>query len=247
MAREYWPVPTEALGKRIRAGRDGPWTEIVGVAENVYSDGLNKPAPATVYLRVGVVPPAMAGGAAVIRRDVAFAVRSERAGSQAFLRDVADAIHGVNSSLPLAKVRTLGELYIHSMARTSFALVLLGIAGVMALILAIVGVYGVLAYAVSQRRREVCIRLALGAQPDAVKLLFIRRGMILTCVGGAAGLALAAVLSRWISSVLFGVTPLDPVTYLAAGSIITVAALVASYVPARLAASADPTETLRCE
>ena len=99
----------------------------------------------------------------------------------------------MNPSLPLAKVRTLNDVYRRSMARTSFALVLLGIAGAMALTLAIVGVYGVLAYAAAQRRREVSIRLALGAEPRALKWLFVRKGLILNCVGGIVGLALAMV------------------------------------------------------
>jgi len=202
MARESWGEPGNALGKRIRIGRDGPWTDVVGVAENVYADGVNRPAPATVYLRVGVEPPVRPGGSAVVRRGVTFAIRSERAGTEAFLREVTAAIHAVNPSLPLAKVRTLNGVYRLSMARTSFALVLLGIAGAMALTLAIVGVYGVLAYAVAQRRREVGIRLALGAEPRALKWLFVRKGLILNCVGGAIGLALAGGLSRWISSLL---------------------------------------------
>src|SRR5262249_19537948 len=225
MAREYWGEPANALGKRIRIGRDGAWTEVVGVAENVHADGVNQPPPATVYFRVGVEAPARPGGSAAVRRAVTFAVRSERAGTEAFLREVAAAIHAVNPSLPLAKVRTLNDVYRGSMARTSFALVLLGIAGSMALILAIVGVYGVLAYAVAQRRHEVSIRLALGAEPKALKWLFVRRGLILNCVGGIIGLALAGGLSRWISSLLFGVTPLDPLTYAASGALIAAAAM----------------------
>src|SRR6266478_6022848 len=180
MARENWGEPANALGKRIRQG--GPWLEVVGVAENVRADGVNLPAPVTVYFR--------AGG-----RGVTFAIRSERAGTEAFLREVATAIHAVNPSLPLAKVRTLNDVYKHSMARTSFALVLLGIAGAMALALASVGVYGVLAYAVGQRRREVGIRIALGAEPAALKWLFVRKGLILNCAGVIVGLALAGCLS----------------------------------------------------
>jgi ABC-type antimicrobial peptide transport system permease subunit len=147
----------------------------------------------------------------------------------------------------LAKVRTLNDVYKRSLARTSFALVLLGIAGAMALILAIVGVYGVLAYAVGQRRREVSIRLALGAEPRMLKWLFVRKGLHLNSVGGVIGLALAVGLSRWISSLLFGITPLDPLTYIASGALIGVAAVTASYVPALQAASVDPMETLRSE
>lgn len=247
MARESWGEPANAVGKRIREGRDGPWIEVVGVAENVYADGVNQPAPATVCFRVGVVPPVRPGDSAAVRRSVTFAIRSKRAGTQAFLREVTAAIHAVNASLPLAKVRTLNDVYRHSMARTSFALVLLGIAAVMAFTLAIIGVYGVLAYAVAQRRHEVSIRLALGAEPRALKWLFVRKGLIVNCIGGIIGVALAAGLSRWISSLLFGVTPLDPLTCAASGALITAAAMIASYVPARQAASVDPMETLRSE
>jgi predicted permease len=234
MARENWGEPANALGKRIRQGRDGLWFEIAGVAENVRADGVNLPAPATVYFR--------AGG-----RGVTFAIRSQRAGTEAFLREIAAAIHAVNPGLPLAKVRTLNDVYRRSIARTSFTLVLLGIAGAMALTLAIVGVYGVLAYAVGQRRREVGIRLALGAKPRMLKWLFVRKGLMLNCVGGIIGLALAAGLSRWISSLLFGITPLDPLAYVASGALIVAAAMIASYLPARQAASVDPMETLRSE
>lgn len=206
----------------------------MGVVENVHTDGVNLPAPATVYFS--------ARG-----RANTFAVRSERAGTKPFLEEVTAAVNAVDPSLPLAKVRTLDAVYKGSMARTSFALVLLGIAGGMALLLAIIGVYGVLAYAVGQRRREVGIRLALGAEPSVVKWQFVRRGMLLNCAGGIAGLALAAGLSRWISSLLFGVTPLDPITYLCAGVLISAAAVMASYIPARRAASLDPMDTLRSE
>ena len=234
MARENWGPADNAIGKRIRQGKDSPWLEVVGVAENVRADGVNLPAPATVYFR--------AGG-----RGATFAIRSVRAGTKAFQGEVAAAIHAVNPNLPLAKVRTLNDVYRHSMARTSLALVLLGVAGGLALTLAIVGVYGVLAYAAAQRRREVSIRLALGAEPKALKWLFVRKGLVLNSMGAAGGLALAGGLSRWISSLLFGITELDPVTYVAAGAVISAAALAASYVPARRAASADPMETLRNE
>lgn len=235
MARENWGDPANSLGKRIRFGKNGPWNEVVGVAEDVHADGLNRPAPATVYSRVGG------------RRAVTFAIRGSRAGTDAFVREVADAIHAVNPNLPLAKVRTLNHVYRQSMARTSFALFLLGIAGAMALTLAIVGVYGALAYALAQRRREVGIRLALGAEPRAVKWLFIRKGLVVNCIGGIMGLALTVGLSRWISSLLFGVTPLDPLTYVAAEVLIAAAVMTASYVPARQAASVDPMDTLRSE
>jgi predicted permease len=235
MARENWGEPAKAVGKRVRFGNSGPWNEVVGVAESVHFVGVNHGAPTTVYTHVGG------------RRGVTFAIRSERAGTDAFHREVADAIHAVSRSLPLANVRTLNEVYRRSMARTSFVLVLLGMAGGMALTLAIVGVYGVLAYAAAGRRREVGIRVALGAEPRALKWLFVRKGLVLNLVGGSVGLALTVGLSRWISSLLFGVTPLDPPAYIASGVLISAAAMAASYIPARRAASADPMETLRSE
>lgn len=247
MARESWGEPANAIDKRISIGRDGPWTEVVGVAENIYSDGLNRPAPPTVYSRAGLEPPARSGGSASVRRAVTFAIRSERAGTEALVREVTAAIHSVNPNLPLAKVRTLNHVYRQSMAHTSFALVLLGISGAMALTLAIVGVYGVLAYAVAQRRHEVGIRIALGAEPRALKWLFVRKGLVLNCIGGIIGLASALSLSRWIASLLFGITPLDLPTYAASGALIAVAVVAASYLPARRAAGVDPMETLRSE
>lgn len=247
MARENWGTPDQATGKRIRMGADGPWYEVVGVVENVYSDGVNQPEPTTVYFQAGVDAPFRPGRPTTVRRGVTYAIRTERAGTQAFLGEVAAAIHGANANLPLAKIRTLDDVYRQSMAQTSFALVLLGIAGAMALTLAVVGVYGVLAYAVAQRRREVGIRLALGAEAGALKWLFVRKGLVLNCAGAIIGLLLAGGLSRWISSLLFGVTPLDPLTYAIAGVFIAGAAMAASYVPARQAASVNPVETLRSE
>ncbi|MBZ5600798.1 MAG: ABC transporter permease [Acidobacteriia bacterium] len=245
MAHENWGDPRDALGKRIRIG-EGPWMEVVGVVENVHDDGVDRPAPPTVYLRAGIAA-AQPGTPAAVRRSVTLAIRSNRAATESFLREITAAIHAVNPNLPLAKVRTLNDVYRGSMARTSFALVLLGIAGAMALTLAVVGVYGVLAYAVAQRRREMSIRVALGAEPGLVQALFVRQGLMLACAGGALGLCSAAALSRWISSLLFGVAPLDPLTYGVSGAIILAAAVTASYIPARRAASVDPMETLRSD
>ncbi|PWT86404.1 MAG: multidrug ABC transporter substrate-binding protein, partial [Proteobacteria bacterium] len=234
MARENWGEPARAVGKRLRQGSGSPWLEVVGVVENVHAEGLNVPAPATVYFRPG-------------GHGATFAIRSTRSGTEAFRREVAAAIHSVSSDLPLAKVRTLDEVYRRSLARTSFSLILLGIAGAMALALATIGVYGVLAYAVGQRRREVGIRIALGAEARSLQWLFVRKGLILNFAGGAIGLLFALGLSRWMSSLLFGIAPSDPLTYLVSGVLIDAAAITASYVPARHAGSLDPMETLRSE
>jgi len=243
MARETWGEPHQAIGKRIRIGRNGPWTEVVGVVENVHADGLHLAAPTTVYARAGVET--WGKGSTSVRRTVTFAIRSGRAGSQAFVKEIAAAVHAVSSSVPLAEVRTLEDAYRRSIARSSFTAALLGLAAAMALAVAIVGVYGVLAYAVAERRREIGIRLALGAEPGTVRSLFVRQGLLLASLGGVLGLAGAAALSRWISSLLFGVEPLDPLTYAVSVAALALAAMVASYLPARRAASVDPMETLR--
>jgi putative ABC transport system permease protein len=245
MARESWGEPREALGKRIRIGRDAPWTEVVGVVENIHSDGLHQPAPATVYARAGVE--AAANRSTTVRRAVTVAIRSSRAGNQAFLKEVAAAVHAVNASVPLADVRTLEDAYRRSIAQTSFTVTLIGIAAAMALALAVVGVYGVLAYAVARRRHEVGIRLALGAQPGAVRALFVRQGLLLTSLGGILGLVSSAILSRWISPLLYDVTALDPLTYAISGAALAGGAILASVVPASRAASVDPMSTLRSE
>lgn len=238
MARENWGEPHQAIGRRIRIGRDGPWTDVIGVVENVHTDGLHLPPPTTVYTRAGVE-------STTVRRAVTFAIRSSRAGSQAFVKEVAAAVHGVSPSVPLAQIRTLEDAYRRSIARTSFTVTLLSIAAAMALAVAIIGVYGILAYAVAARRHEVGIRLALGAEPGAIRSLFVRQGLVLTAAGAIIGLAAAAALTRWISSLLFGVEPLDPLTYAISVVALAAAALVASYLPARRAASVDPMETLR--
>jgi putative ABC transport system permease protein len=248
MARENWGQPNRAIGKRLRPGALGDsWLEVVGVVEDVHDDGVQQQAPPIVYFRTGVHDPERPDRPPSVRRGLTLAIRSSRADTQSFLREVAAAIHSVNPSLPLAQVRTLNDVYRRSMARTSFTLILLGIAGTMALALAIIGVYGVLAYAVGNRRREVSIRIALGAQPNQVKVLFVKRGILLACVGSVIGVIAAVVLSRWVASLLFGVTALDPVTYLASALIVSTAALVASYIPARRASSVDPMESLRAD
>ncbi len=248
MARENWQQPAAALGKRLRPGALGDkWFEVIGVVEDVHDDGAHKPAPPMVYFRTGVYDAWRPDRPPSIRRGLTLAIRSSRANSESFLREIAIAIHAVNPRLPLAQVRTLDDVYRRSMARTAFTLTLLGIAGTIALTLAIVGVYGVLAYAVGQRRREVSIRVALGAQPSQVMALFVRRGILLAAIGGTAGLAAAMGLSRSISSLLFGVTALDPITYVVSAVVVGTAVLIASYIPARRASSMDPMESLRAD
>jgi predicted permease len=245
LAREMWGSPAAALGKRIRQyyGQKGPWREIVGVAADVHDDGAHQQPPPTVYWPAGANP-ALAG---YQPRKVSVAIRTERTGSESLLSQMREAVWSVNSNLPLAQVRTLDKLYDQSMAQTSFTLVVLAIAGAMALLLGVFGVYGVISYAVSQRRREIGIRVALGAQARGIQRLFLRRALTLAIIGIAIGLVAAAGMTQLMRSLLFGVGPLDPVTFAAVPVVLAVAAVIASYLPARRAMRVDPVETLKTE
>ena len=245
LARELWHDPATAVSKRIRVGSTDDWREIIGVVRDVYDDGVNNPAPATAYWPV--IQDRFEGQPETVRRDVAFVVRSSRAGSAAFMKEVQQMVWSIDSDLPLADPTTLGELYTKSMARTSFTLVMLCVAGSMALLLGVVGIYGVISYSVSQRTREIGIRMALGAQRQALTSLFIRQGLWLTGIGVAIGLASAFLTMRLMSSFLFNVSPMDPWTYIVTSICVVFIAWLACYLPSRRAATVDPTFALRAE
>ena len=240
-ARAEWSTVEGAIGKRVLIGTSQTWQEVIAVVADVHDAGAHMPAPPMIYWPARLQD-FVAG--TLLPRSVNFVMRSERAGTEAFVREIRQAVVEVMPGLPVFQVRTLAEVYDQSMASTSFSLILLAIAGGMALLLGIVGIYGVLAYAVMQRRREVGIRLALGARSGSVKRLFVYRGMMLSGVGIAIGAVVAAGITRWMSSLLFGVTPVDAVTFIAAAVVLTLAALAASYLPAHRAAAVDPVETL---
>ncbi len=243
-AREYWGGREAALGKRIR-GADSLWREVIGVVGDERSDGVSKPAPTTVYWPMAMK--GFYGNDLNVQRGIAFVIRSSRAGSASLIRDIQRTVWSVNPDLPLDMVRTQDELYRKSMARTSFTLVMLAFAGGMALLLGVVGIYGVIAYSVSQRTREIGIRMALGAQQEEMARMFVRHGLLLTAIGLAFGLVAAGALTRLMTSLLFEVTPLDPLTYAAVSIVLVMAAALASYLPSRRAAAVDPTEALRAE
>ena len=177
----------------------------------------------------------------------AFLVRSNRAGTDSFLEQTRQAIWSVNRGMPIFLVQTLGDVYRTSMTRTSFTLVLLAVAGGMAMLLGVVGIYGVIAYGVSRRTREIGIRMALGAPPAGLRTMFVRDGLLLAGIGAVFGLAAAAGLTRLMQSLLFGTQALDPLTYALVSALLLAAAAIASYVPARRATTIDPVEALHAE
>jgi predicted permease len=245
LAKEYWHDARNALGKRIRVGSTDDWREIVGVVANIYDNGVDSPAPTSVYWPV--IMSHFEGQKENLRRGTAFVIRSPRAGSEAFLNELRQTVWSVDPNVPLANVHTLGYFYTRSMARTSFTLVMLGVAGGMALLLGIVGIYGVIAYSVSQRTREIGIRMALGAQRQTLTGMFVRQGLLLTGIGVVCGLVAAFASMRLMSSLLFKVSAVDPITYGAMTLGVVGVAYLACYLPSRRAATVDPVEALRAE
>jgi predicted permease len=245
LAREYWHEPAAALGKRIQISTKDDWREIIGVVGDIHDDGVNSKPPTSVYWPLLLAK--FESEDISVRRDVAFILRSPAAGSEGLLKNVREAVWSVDANLPLADVHTFSYYYGRSLARTSFTLIMLGVAGAMALLLGVVGIYGVIAYSVSQRTREIGIRMALGAQQPTVTGMFVRHGLLLTGVGVACGLVAAVLLMRLMSSLLFNVNPVDPVTYGTVSLGLAATAWLASYLPSRRAATVDPVEALRAE
>lgn len=246
LARELWGTPSAAIGKHLREFSSTPWHEVVGVVQDVREKGVQENAPETVYwssLRSNLYGPGPLGAI----RTVTFAIHSDRAGTENFLNEIRTAVWSVNSSLPLASVRTMQEVYDKSLARTSFTAVMLEIAGAMALALGIIGIYGVMSYTVSQRKREIGIRLALGAQGGHVLQTVLRQGMKLALVGVIIGIGASFALTRLMANLLFGVTAHDPVTFVAVAALLILVALLACYIPARRATLVDPNIALRYE
>jgi predicted permease len=245
VARELWRTSTAAVGKRIRQDTKSPWREVVGVVADERDDGIDRPAASSAYWPV--LMDGFGGDPSFIARGTAFMIRSSRAGTESLLSEVRRAVWSVNRNLPLADVRTMGQVYEKSMARTSFTLVMLAIAGVMALALGMIGLYGTISYSVAQRTREIGIRMAMGAQRGTLTGMFLRHGLALSAIGIACGLGAAAVVTRAMKSLLFDVQPVDPLTFALAPAALIAAALLASYLPALRATAVDPLEALRAD
>jgi predicted permease len=240
LAREYWGAPAKAIGKRLRgSSAQSPWREIIGVSGNERDDGVTQPPTAIVYW------PML--NESYRWRTMAYAVRSTRVGAPGFVRELEQAVWSVNPNLPLATVQTLDEIQASEMTQTSFALVMLGIAATVALLIGLVGIYGVVAYAAARRTREIGVRMALGAQVADVRKIFLHHGLWLTAIGIAIGVGIALVLTRVMSTLLFGVGPMDPITYGSVAALLAGMTLAATYLPARRAARVDPVVALRAE
>jgi predicted permease len=246
LARELWGQPPAALGKQIRIGRVGALTEIIGVAGDIYDSGADQPPPAIVYWRAGVQD-AFGPVPELVLRDLSFAIRSDQAGTEDLIRQVGRAVWAIDSSLPLARVQTLGETYTQSMSRTSFTLVMLAIAGIMALALGLVGIYGVISYAVTEQRRAIGIRLALGAARGSILGRFLAQGLRVTAIACATGIVLSIAARGALSRLLFGVSPFDLVTLISVAVIVLLVATLAALIPAARAAFMQPMRTLREE
>jgi predicted permease len=245
MARELWQLPAAALGKRVREGAKDPWCEIIGVVGDVRHDGADHKAPTTIYWPL--VMNSFWGNEKFIVRGTVYVIRTPRAGSESLLTQVRQVVWSVAPEVPIVKILTMEEVYRGSMARSGFTLVILGIAGGMALLLGIVGIYGVVSYSVSQRTRELGIRIALGAGNAELRAMVVRQGVLLAGIGIGVGLAVAGAVTRVMSSLLFETSPIDPVTFALASAGLLGAAAIASYLPAHRASSINPVEALRME
>ncbi len=229
----------DAVGLRIKRGgpaSEAPWMTIVGLVGNIKSDGFDKPDQPHLYFPIFQNPAyAMA---IYMRTDVA---------PLTLMQSVREQVRALDRDLPVFGERTMSQVAAESVSRRRFAMQLVGLFGILALLLAAVGIYGVIAYSVTQRTREIGIRVALGASRSAILRWVLKQGMILTIAGVVIGLVGALALTRLLRSLLFGVGPTDIVTYGALAVLLTIVALIACYVPARRATKVDPLVALRYE
>jgi predicted permease len=246
-ADRYWPG-TSPLGRRVRIYQAGPSYTVVGVAGDVRMTGLDRAADQLVYCPL--LPPAE--DPRWTPRDLAVVVRSAgdaRAGDDPAVVSgpIRRVIRDLDASLPVYRLRPLEDVVAAASARARFTFVLLGAASLIALALGAIGLYGVISYVVSLRRREIGVRLAMGAEARQVRRLVSRQAVAMTAVGLALGVAGSTALTRSLAALLFEVSPNDPLVLALAAALLLVVALAASWLPARRAAAVDPVVALRCE
>jgi putative ABC transport system permease protein len=241
-AKMWWPG-TSPLGRRMRIGYEGEdWYEIVGVVEDARYLTLEEASEETVYWPSTVGP---AHSPFPTRsRDVTIKTAGDPLQLVSTLRR---EVHALNPRIPVSNPRSMKTVFADATARTSFTTVLLGAASGIALILGLVGIYGVISYVVSQRTREIGVRMALGATAPSVRGMVVRQGLLLAGVGATIGLVAAGALSKVMGSILYGVSATDPVTYASVAVALVAVAAVASWLPARKAARVDPARALRAD
>jgi predicted permease len=249
LAKEVWGSAAEAIGQRIKPfGSFAAWHEVVGVVGDERDDGLDRPPTGILYWPLlNDALDDFPNGFGYIQSMLVYSLRSDRVGEPGLGRELREAVWSVNPELPISDMRTLDEIRAQSMASTSFAMVMLTIAAAIALLLAMIGVYGVIAYVAVQRTREVGIRLALGAEVGNVRAMFLRYGLGLTGAGIVLGIAGAVLLTRILSALLYGVGPTDRVTYAAVSVVLVAATLLATSLPVRRAARVDPVIAMRAD
>ncbi|HBL31977.1 MAG TPA: hypothetical protein DD490_34575 [Acidobacteria bacterium] len=242
LARRFWPGQSP-LGKRLAPGIDEqpPWYTIIGVVGSVRDQGLEQPLIEAVYY-----PSQKRGDGGAAPSTFWLVVRGSGE-PRRLVAPVRTAIWSLDPNLPLAEVRSMEEVVSRSMARTTFTMLLLVIAAAVALLLGAVGIYGVISYVVSQRTREIGVRMALGAGRPEISRLVLRQGMSLALTGIAVGLLGAFLTSRLIVALLFEVSPTDPPVFTTVPALLALIALVACWVPAERAASVPPLEAIRAE
>jgi predicted permease len=241
-ADKYWPGQSP-LGRRMRLGApDEEWYQIVGVVGNVRHLTLEEVEQEMVYMPLVTD----GGGQTNIARTVDVLIRTsgEPLNLVAALRD---QVRELNPRIPIANPRTMQDVFEGATARTSFTAAMLGASSGIALLLGLVGIYGVITYVVSQRTREIGVRMALGASSSTVRGMVVKQGLTLSGAGVALGLIVAALLSRVMSSLLYGVGATDPITYIAVALALIFVAVIASLIPAMRAAGVDPGRALRVE
>jgi hypothetical protein len=243
LAAQYWPGE-DAVGKRLRLapGQNAagpPWITVVGIVADERQDGLRRPVRPLVYYPVHRELP---GGMPKVMTSV---VRGPGVGARADA--LREAVWDVDRSLPVASMRSMTDIVDESIVEFTFTMVTLGIAAAMALILGAIGLYGVLSYTVSQRTREIGVRMALGAPPSRVLRAVMLNGVLVAGIGLVIGLAAAAGVTRFLGTILFETPAFDVPTFAAASVALLMVALFASFLPARRAAAVNPLESMKTE
>jgi putative ABC transport system permease protein len=238
LARRIWSGE-DPLGKRLRWGRPEmytPWLEVVGVVADVKSYGVERDTPLQTYVPFAQSPPTNFWLVARTTGEPLLAAPG-----------VERAIHSIDKDLPVSSIRSMDQLLGNSLAARRLTLVLIGSFAALALLLAAIGVYGVISYSVRHRTHEIGVRMALGAQRRDVLKLILAQGARLALLGVVIGLGAALALTRWLESLLFEVRPTDPLTFTVTAAVLVLVALFACYLPARRATKVDPMIALRCE